>query len=310
MAQMTRRERCMAAVNGQPVDRVPVGFWYHFKLDHPSAQPLAEAELAFAKKYDPDFLKVMHDLWLDLPDGLTLIEDPEDWRRLRPLNPREGNFAEQIKALRAIKHGLTKDMPIIDTVFNPYASANKLCGKKLMEHFRANPDAVRQGLQAITISLADYAAAWIEEGGDGIYYALDGAQTTNMSEDEYREIFMPLDKMVLNRIMAAGEFNLLHIHGENIMFDMLHDLPSSVLVWSDKLTPPSLREGRGMHQGCIAGGINEMTFHEKTPSEILDEAQSAIAEAGSTGFILTPGCAISTDSPEENIFALRQSVGV
>ncbi len=310
MAPMTKRERCMAAVNCQPVDRVPVGFWYHFRLDFPSAGPLAEAELAFARKYDPDFLKVMHDLKLDLPDGMTEITDPNDWYKVKPLNPREGNNAEQLKALKQIRQGLHKEMPVIDTVFNPYASANKLCGKKLMEHLRANPDAVKHALQAIAVSLADYSAAWIEEGGDGIYYALDGCQTTTMSQDEYREVFMPFDRMILSTAMEQGTFNMLHLHGENIMFDMLHDLPNNVLVWSDRLTPPSLSEARGIHQGCIAGGINEVTFHEMSPSEVIDQAQSAIAEAGSIGFILTPGCAISTDSPEDNIFALRQSVGL
>ena len=89
----SKRTRVMAAVEGRRPDRVPVSFWYHFPLEHPSSAPLAEAELAFAARYDPDFLKVMHDLWLDLPDGLKLIEDPADWRKLRPLNPREGNFA-------------------------------------------------------------------------------------------------------------------------------------------------------------------------------------------------------------------------
>lgn len=308
MGQMSRRERCMAAVNGRDTDRIPVGFWYHFPLDHPSGEPLAEAELSFAKKYDPDFLKVMHDLKLDLPDGMTEISDPEDWRKLKPVNPRGGNNAEQLKALRLIKKGLASDMPVIDTVFNPFATANKLCGKKLMEHLRANPDAVKHGLQAIAVSLADYAEAWIEEGGDGIYYALDGAQSSTMGQDEYREVFMPLDKMILSAAMEMGSFNMLHLHGTEIMFDMLHDLPTHVLVWSDRLTPPSLSEARGKHQGCIAGGINEMTFHDKAPSEVTEEAQRAIAEAGSVGFILTPGCAISTDSPEMNIFALRQAV--
>jgi len=308
MAQMSRRERVMAAVAGREVDRIPVGFWYHFPLEHPSGEPLAQAELAFAKKYDPDFLKIMHDLKLDLPDGMTEISDPEDWRKLKPVDPRTGNGAEQLKALRLVKKGLASDMPVIDTVFNPFATANKLCGKKLMEHLRANPDAVKHGLQAIAMSLADYAVAWIEEGGDGIYYALDGAQTTTMTADEYREIFMPFDRLILNAAMEQGAFNMLHIHGTEIMFDMLHDLPTHVLVWSDRLTPPGLSEARGKHQGCIGGGINEMTFHDKAPSEVTEEAGRAIAEAGSVGFMLTPGCAISTDSPEMNIFALRQAV--
>lgn len=307
---MTKRERIDAAVHGREVDRVPVGFWYHFPLDHPSSEPLAEAEIAFARKYDPDFLKVMHDLKLDLPGGMTEITDPADWAKLKPVDPKTGNGAEQLIALRLIKNGLAKDMPVIDTVFNPFATANKLCGKKLMEHLRANPDAVKHALQAITISLADYAVAWIEQGGDGIYYALDGAQTTTMSPDEYREIFMPLDRMILNAAMELGTFNMLHIHGTEIMFDMLHDLPTHVLVWSDRLTPPSLSAARGIHQGCIAGGINEMEIGNMTPTEVMQQARSAIAEAGDVGFILTPGCAVPTDIAEENLFALRQAVGL
>jgi uroporphyrinogen decarboxylase len=308
MARESKRERCIAAVQCRKSDRVPVSFWYHFPPEYKSGDRLAEAELAFAKKYDPDFLKVMHDLPLDLPDGMKIVENPEDWQKLRPLDPRSGNFAEQLKALRLIRKGLYEDMPVIDTIFNAFASANKLCGKKLTEHLRANPKAVQQGLRAIAISLADYVEAWISEGGDGIYFALDGAQKTTMSEDEYREIFLPLDKMILNRAMEMGSFNVLHLHGENIMFELTHTLPAHVLLWSDRLTWPSLREARAIHQGCIAGGINEMTIAKMTPAQVAEQAQDAIAQAGSIGFILTPGCAVPTDTPEENLFALRQAV--
>jgi uroporphyrinogen decarboxylase len=308
MSRESKRERVMAAVQGRESYRVPVGFWYHFPLEHPSGEPLAKAELAFVRKYDPDFLKVMHDLPLDLPDGLTRIENPDDWSRLQPLNPREGNFAEQLEALNLIKKSLAQDMPVIDTIFNPFAAANKLCGKRILEHLRANPVGVKQALRAITVSLVDYAAAWVEEGGDGIFYALDGAQTTTMTEAEYREVFLSLDKIVLNAAMEQGAFNVLHLHGTEIMFDMLHELPTHVLNWSDRLTQPSLREARGVHQGCIAGGINEMEILGRSPGEVLDEARCAIAEAGAAGFILTPGCAVPTDTPEESLFAIRCAV--
>jgi uroporphyrinogen decarboxylase len=299
----------MAAVEGWETDRVPVSFWFHFPLEHPSGKPLAEAELDFAAKYDPDFLKVMHDLKLDLPTvKMTSIEDPGDWAKLRPLDPRGGNFSEQLEALRLIKRGLKKDMPVIDTIFNPFAAANKLCGKRIVEHLKADPKSVRQALQAIAVSLADYSVAWIEDGGDGIFYALDGAQHTTMSEAEYREIFLPLDRLILEAAMEKGMLNVLHIHGTDIMFDLVHGLPCHVLNWSDKLTRPSLGEARGMHQGCIAGGVNEMEIIDKSPAEVMLEGRKAIAEAGSVGFILTPGCAVPTETPEENLFALRQAV--
>ncbi|HEY3299033.1 MAG TPA: uroporphyrinogen decarboxylase family protein [Armatimonadota bacterium] len=308
MLRESKRDRLMEAVQGRETDRVPVGFWYHFPLEHPSGEPLAEAELAFAKKYDPDFLKVMHDLPLDLPEGMKKIENPEDWNKLRPVNPREGNFAEQLKALRLIKRGLVQDMPVIDTVFNPYAAANKLCGKKIMEHYRANPAAVKHGLQAVTVSIADYVSVLMEEGVDGIYFALDGAMPARMTEDEYRELFLPLDRLVLETAMEKGVFNVLHIHGTEIMFDLVHDLPSHVLQWSDRTTAPSLFDARQKHQGCISGGVNEVTAGSIGPSDMLKQCRDAIIEAGSIGFILTPGCAIPTDTPEENIFAMRQVV--
>jgi len=308
VASQSKRERVTAAVEGREPDRVPVSFWYHFPLEHPSGEPLAEAEVAFVRKYDPDFLKVMHDLPLDLPDGMTRIEDPADWTKLRPLDPRQGNFAEQLEALRLIRRELALDIPIIDTVFNPFAAAGKLCGKRLMEHYRANPKAVKHGLQAIAVSIADYAAAWIEDGGDGIFYALDGAQRTTMPEEEYREVFMPLDNLVLETAMEKGVLNVLHLHGTDIMFEMLHSLPNHVLNWSSELTYPNLREARGIHQGSIAGGVNEMEILSRPPDEVMAEVRRAVAEAGASGFILTPGCAVPTDTPEENLFAIRQVV--
>jgi uroporphyrinogen decarboxylase len=305
---MTKRERLQAAVEGRSGDRVPVGFWYHFPLEHPSGEELAEAELAFAKKYDPDFLKVMHDLPFDLPDGMTSVERPEDWLKIRPVDPRTGSFADQLSALKAIKKGLDDDMPVIDTIFDPYATANKLCGKKIMEHLHANSEAVRHGLQVIAITLANYAAAWIAEGGDGIFYALDGAEESVTTREEYAEVFLPFDRMILESAMEKGTFNVLHIHGTGIFFDLVHALPAHVLNWSSKTTAPSLTEARGLHSGCIAGGIDETTILEKSALEVMNEGKQAIAEAGEDGFILACGCAIPTETPEESIFAIRATV--
>jgi uroporphyrinogen decarboxylase len=308
MSQMNKCERLTAAVGGGKADRTPVSFWYHFRLPHPSGEPLAEAETAFARKYDPDFLKVMHDLWLDLPDGMTRIEDPADWEKLRRIDPRGGNFAEQLKTLDLLRRNLSDEMPIIDTVFNPFAAANKLCGKNIMDHYRDNPKAVKHGLEAIALSLADYCRAWIEDGGIGIFYALDGAMPSFMPADEYAEVFMPLDRLILEAAMEKGPFNFLHLHGVGVYFDILHDLPCHAVNWASRTTYPSLSEARKTHKGCIADGVDEVTIAEKTPAEVTAESLASIAEAGAEGFILTPGCAVPTETPEENLLAMRRAV--
>ncbi|MBP6963382.1 MAG: hypothetical protein KBC96_03140 [Armatimonadetes bacterium] len=308
MSNTSRRDRVMAATQCMRADRVPVSFWYHFPLEFPSGKPLAEAEIEFFRKYDVDFLKVMHDLPLDLPEDMAEIGDPADWAKIRPLDPRKGNFAHQLEALKIMRRELGDDVIIIDTVFNPHHAAGKMCGKRFMEHYRKQPEAVIRALRTITVSLIDYAQAWVEEGGDGIYYALDGAQTTCMSEEEYGNIFKPLDYMILEAAMGVGAFNFLHIHGTDIMFDLLHDLPNNVLGWSNRLTAPTLGEARRIHQGCIAGGIDEENIKDMTPADVLRQGRSSIEDAGADGFILTSGCAVPTDTPEEILMAIRQSV--
>ena len=304
MYKPSKRERLQAAVEGHSADRVPVGLWRRSPLSNQSGSALADAEIDFAKKYDPDFLKVMH----TLPLELECIDNPEDWRKLRPLNPKSGNFAARLETLRILRQNLGLDMPVIDAVANPFSAANRLCGNRLLMHLDANPAAVRHGLSAIAISLADYASAWMDAGGDGIFYILDGAQLSRMPEGEYADVFLPLDRIVMQTAMEKGTFNVLHLHGAGLMFDIVHNLPAHVLNWSSRLTYPSLAEARGIHTGCIAGGIDETTIDKKSPVDVFDEARRAIAEAGANSFILAPGCAVPANTPKDNLLAIRSAV--
>ena len=47
MRQMSRRERIQAAINRQPVDRVPYAVWRHFPVVDRSPAGLAQATLRF-----------------------------------------------------------------------------------------------------------------------------------------------------------------------------------------------------------------------------------------------------------------------
>jgi uroporphyrinogen decarboxylase len=37
-------------------------------------------------------------------------------------------------------------------------------------------------------------------------------------------------------------FNLVHLHGTHVMFDLVADYPAQVINWHDQETPPSLAE--------------------------------------------------------------------
>src|SRR5439155_1524479 len=56
--QLGRRERVLAAINREPVDRVPYAVWRHFPSVDRSAAGLAQATLRFHERYGSDFLKI------------------------------------------------------------------------------------------------------------------------------------------------------------------------------------------------------------------------------------------------------------
>jgi uroporphyrinogen decarboxylase len=70
-----------------------------------------------------------------------------------------------------------------------------------------------------------------------------------------------------------------------------------------------LKEARGKWKGALAGGINEWdTLAAKSREAVIAEARDAIAQTGGRGFILTAGCVIPVDTPEENIRAVVETV--
>ena len=65
--EMSRTERVMAAVRGEPLDRLPVVFWHHFRPEG-SGRAMAEATLRFFDdEFDLDLAKVMPDLPYPFP---------------------------------------------------------------------------------------------------------------------------------------------------------------------------------------------------------------------------------------------------
>ena len=93
---MNKQERILAAINGSKVDVLPYSMWYHFGTQFMPGEKAAEVVVAFYERYDLDFLKVMNDYAYPLPEGLDRVRSINDWKRMKPVKPTEGGFAEQL----------------------------------------------------------------------------------------------------------------------------------------------------------------------------------------------------------------------
>ncbi len=323
---MHRRARLEAIFAGERPDRPAVALWRHWPVDDQRGDRLARATLAFQRAYDFDFIKVTpssnycvagygaETTWNGNTEGTRdwgprVIQEPEDWTRLRPLDPREGLLGEVLEANRLIGQELGDQVPFIQTIFNPLAQAKNLAGERFLPHLRQYPDAVRAGLDVILESTLRFIQALRQETrAAGIFLAVQHAQYGLLTEAEYRTFGRPLDLQILEATEGMW-FNLLHLHGQDVMFDLLSDYPVQVINWHDQETPPSLREALERTSKALCGGLRQWeTMVRGTPEQVQQEAQRAWEETEGRRFILGTGCVTPIVAPVGNIRAAREAV--
>ena len=322
----TRRERLQAALSGEVSDRPPVALWRHFPVDDQDPLRLADATLDFQAQYDFDFIKVtpassfcvrdwgVEDAWKGDPEGTReytryVIDEPRDWLRLKPLSPLRGWLGAHLKCLARIRDRCGEEVPFIQTVFSPLSQAKHLAGEgRLLEHLRRDPQPVLHALDVITQTTAAYVEAARERGISGVFYAAQQATYRLMDRDGYSRFGEPFDRRVLE---AAGGLwlNVLHLHGEAIMFDLAATYPVHVVNWHDRETSPSLAEARRLTRLALCGGLSRQeTIVLGDPAAVRREAKSAMRATHGRGFILGTGCVVPVLAPRGNLLAARRAV--
>src|SRR5262249_16038400 len=167
---MNKIERVRHALKGEEIDRPPFSFWYHFGLQHMPGAKHAEAEIDFYRAYDIDFLKVMSDYPYPLPHGLKAIETEVDGKRMEAVEGRDRCWAEQLSALSIINDAIGGEAFFVETIFSPWTTARRLARVGgLAEARKRHPEAALAAMEAIAVSLANYAKEAIDRGAAGIF---------------------------------------------------------------------------------------------------------------------------------------------
>ena len=320
---MTKRERVLAALRGEAVDRVPIAFWLHNFATENSAEGLSEETLRLARTFDWDFLKPQSraqcfaEMW-----GLTYAPSREravpytvtraplageaDLKALRPADPGTGALGEQLQALRSIRKAVGSDTPVIWTVFAPLMVLPFLVAggrEQALGLMRSAPGAVEHALDAMAETLAGYSRACVEAGADGLFYATNVATQALMSVEECRRFQRPFDLRVLAAAQGAP-FNLLHVCGEGILFDEFTSYPVTAFSWATVPGNPSLAEAHRRTGRAAVGGLPAKPHIGSATAEALaGRARQAIAEMKGRWLLLGPDCSINPDTPESLLHA-------
>src|ERR1044071_3117162 len=211
----THKERIQACLNGQILGRAPVALWRHFPVDDQDPRLLADATLQFQRTYDFDLVKVtptssfclkdwgVEDEWMGDTEGTRrytkrIINQPRDWENLPILEPDVPHLTAQLDCLRFLRAELGPEAPLLQTVFSPLAQAKNLAGNDtLIAHLRLDPEAVMKGLETIAETTRRFVESCLDTGIDGVFYAIQHAQASLLTLDEYESFCLPYDQKAL-----------------------------------------------------------------------------------------------------------------
>lgn len=308
---MNKLQRFQAAIRGEPVDRVPVVAWCNFATDAVDGKENASRQHAFFEACDWDICKVMNDYRLAPPPGLETIESPADLLRFAKLPMSERIFADQLECLRIMRNRLGPDVPLIDTLFEPFFSLLFAVGFSKAAFIRSHPHEAARMLETLTGTFVDYLAEIRTVPVDGVLYATNACilppSTRGISDEEFRAFHKPFDLRLLEAMQ--GLVRIVHAHGHPLDLTRILDYPFEALSWSDRLPGnPSIAAVRKLTGKCLMGGVDETKLQERSLPEIRSEVADALAQAGGPrNFILSPGCNVAAGVATRSLLCMRDA---
>ena len=310
-------------------DRPPVGAWGHTYREEWSPADLAAVTVERARRFGWDFVKfqprascfaeafgsVYHPAGHSLRAPILIkpgVTDLQSWSSLQ-LTDRKA-LEDQVESIGMVARELGGDVPVIQTVFSPITVGGYLVGKsqsRVVRELRQHPEVVGPALNMIAQELVDFSRRSVESGAAGIFYAISGyAGRKVVREDAYRELALPYDLAVLGALPPGAWFNVVHLCGSNLNFDLARDMPAQAVSWSiHNQGNPSLAEGQRIARCAVMGGLSQRaTLVYGPPPKIAAEARAAVEETGGRGLLLAPGCSVSPRVREVNLEAMATAV--
>lgn len=318
--------RVLAALRGEPVDRVPFAFWRRFPREEGDPDTLAQATWAFAQALGTDLVRLMPGPFYAIEDWgaevhrpsrgdeppilrRPLVREPDAWRDLLSLDLEAGALARELEALRLLLTLTRKRVPVLMTVYSPLALAYQMAGDRLLDHLRQAPQAVHFGLAIIAETTARLAKRACRLGADGLFFVAHPAPRAHLTEAEHLAFGEHYDRVVLEAVQEVSVCTVLHLRGDHPFFRLADRYPVHAVHWDgEENGSPSLDQALGLTAKALVGGLRPRTLRDGSPEEAAQEARRALEITRGRRLILAPSGDLLPDTPEANLLAVREVV--
>lgn len=318
--------RVLAALQGEPVDRVPFTFWRRFPQKEGDPDALALATWEFAQGLGVDLVRLVPGPFYAVEDWgaevhypsrgdeppvlrRPLIREPEGWRDLLSLDLETGALARELETLHRLLSLARKRVPVLMTIYSPFTLAYQMAGERLLDHLRKAPQAVHFGLAVIAETTARLAKRACRLGADGLFFVAHLVPRARLTEAEHAAFGEHYDRVVLEAVQGLSLCTVLHLHGEGAFFHLAARYPVHAVHWEEGgESPPSLGQALGLTEKALVGGLRPETLRSGSPGEVALEARRALELTRGRRLILAPFGDLLPGTPEANLLAVRDAV--
>ncbi len=324
---MNNHERFMAALKGEPADRVPVfPLLMFFTADRAglpyreyatNGRALAQAQLLVQQRFDLDAITVCSDAFrisadlggdMAYPETKTpyvrtpLVKSAGDVEKLGhpdPTNPRS-RMGDRVLATSEMVKAIASQVAVLGWVDMPFAEACSLCGvSQFMLMLQDDPMAAHRLMAHLTSIVIDFALAQVRVGADMI--GAGDAAASLISHKMYVGFALPYEQEVCQAIHAAEGLVKLHICGNtrHLLGDMVNS--GADLFNVDHMVP--LEKARDIYTAngkSFKGNLDPVTqMMQASPEQCAARACECIAAAQGTRYMLSAGCEVPAETSDE-----------
>ena len=323
---MNSKQRCLAAIRGQEVDRVPVfpvlmffaqerlGITYREFATNGHA--MAEAQLNIRDKFPVDAItactdafRITADLGADMvyPDdqppyaSAPLVTSRADLEKLSRPSPSDAGtrMADRVLGAGMLASSAGDECLVLGWIDMPFAEACSICGvTEFMLMLIDDPRLAHSLLNFLTDIVIEFSLAQVGAGAPMI--GAGDAAASLISPAQYREFALPYEQRVIAATHDAGGLVKLHICGNTT--HLLLDIPNcgADLFNVDHLVPfETACAVYGDKELCFKGNIDPVAdMLQATPQECERQSLERLRLAQGLRYMLSPGCEVPAGTPD------------
>jgi len=225
-------------------------------------------------------------------------------------SPYSKTIIRQLNVVKNLRKYIGTEVPIYANVQCPFRSAAMLRGMdNFLRDLYKNPKKAHELLEKTTQMAFLYGKGLVECGSDILMPSNPLASGDVISRDHYQEFVFPYDKRMVDSLREADIYSILHICGDvSDRLDLIADTGYDG-VSIDSMVDLAYAKREVGDRICLIGNVDVFQpLTEGTPQEVVKKAEECIEAAGAGGrFMLSAGCEVVADTPEENLIALIET---